>query len=236
MKAILKITAVLLLFLSTSCLVNGIKGNGNVITQSRIISSDFTEIKVSQGIEVSLTMGKETSLSLEADENLHDLIITEVEDGVLNIYSEDNIWKSTSRKIYLTAKEIDKIKASSGAEVISENTIRADDFEVNLSSGSSVRLMLNVSDLSCDTSSGSSARLKGVAGNFIANSSSGSNIKAKELAVKTCNADVSSGASIKVNVSDDLDADASSGGNIKYIGSPKTVDKNSSSGGSISGS
>ena len=236
MKAILKITAVLLLFLSTSCLVNGIKGNGNVITQSRIISSDFTEIKVSQGIEVSLTMGKETSLSLEADENLHDLIITEVEDGVLNIYSEDNIWKSTSRKIYLTAKEIDKIKASSGAEVISENTIRADDFEVNLSSGSSVRLMLNVSDLSCDTSSGSSARLKGVAGNFIANSSSGSNIKAKELAVKTCNADVSSGASIKVNVSDDLDAEASSGGNIKYIGNPKTVNKNSSSGGSIRGS
>ncbi len=63
-------------------MMNGVKGDGNVITQNRIISSDFTELKVSQGIEVSLTMSKETSLSLEADENLHDLIITEVEDGV----------------------------------------------------------------------------------------------------------------------------------------------------------
>ena len=96
--------------------------------------------------------------------------------------------------------------------------------------------MLNVSDLSCDTSSGSDARLKGTASHFVVNASSGSSIKAKELAVKTCDADVSSGASIKVNVSENLDANASSGGGIRYVGSPKDVDKNSSSGGSISGS
>ena len=234
MKTILKITAVLLLFLSVSCMVSGVKGN--VITQQRIVSPDFTEIKVSQGIEVNLTISKETTMSLEADENLHDLIITEVEDGVLHIYAEENIYRSTVRKIYLTTSIIDKIKTSSGAEVVSENTITVDDFEVNTSSGSSVRLMLNVSDLSCDTSSGSSARLKGLAGHFVANSSSGSSIKAKELAVKTCNADVSSGASIKVNVADNLEANASSGGGIRYVGSPKSVDKNTSSGGSVRGS
>jgi len=215
-------------------MVSGVKGN--VITQQRIVSPDFTEIKVSQGIEVNLTISKETTMSLEADENLHDLIITEVEDGVLHIYSEENIYRSAVRKIYLTTSIIDKIKTSSGAEVVSENTITADDFEVNTSSGSSVRLMLNVSDLSCDTSSGSSARLKGLAGHFVANSSSGSSIKAKELAVKTCNADVSSGASIKVNVADNLEANASSGGGIRYVGSPKSVDKNTSSGGSVRGS
>jgi hypothetical protein len=236
MKTILKISTVLLLFLSASCMMNGVKGDGNVITQNRIISSDFTELKVSQGIEVSLTMSKETSLSLEADENLHDLIITEVEDGVLHIYSEENIYRSTARKVYLSTSTIDKINVSSGAAVVSENTIQAEDFEVNTSSGSSVRLMLNVSDLSCDTSSGSDARLKGTASHFVVNASSGSSIKAKELAVKTCDADVSSGASIKVNVSENLDANASSGGGIRYVGSPKDVDKNSSSGGSISGS
>ena len=75
MKTILKISTVLLLFLSASCMMNGVKGDGNVITQNRIISSDFTELKVSQGIEVSLTMSKETSLSLEADENLQILLL-----------------------------------------------------------------------------------------------------------------------------------------------------------------
>jgi len=235
MKNLLKISAVILLFLTTSCMFDGVKGNRNVLTQDRTITSDFDAISVSNGIEVRLTMSDETSLSLEADENLHDLIITEVEDGVLRIYSEKNIWSAKSKKVYVSASDIVKIKATSGANVRSENTISADEFDVRVSSGADVRLLLDVSDLICNTSSGSDARLKGTTGSFMANSSSGSNIKAKELTTQTCNADVSSGANITVNVTGKLNANASSGGGIRYSGNPENVQKNSSSGGSIRG-
>ena len=235
MNNLFKISAVLLLFLTTSCMFDGVKGNRNVITQDRTITSDFDAVSVSHGIEVHLTMSNETSLSLEADENLHDLIITEVEDGVLRIYSEKNIWSSKSKKVYLTASDVIKIKATSGANVRSENTISADEFDVRVSSGANVRLMLDVSHLTCNTTSGSDARLKGTAGNFVANSSSGSNIRAKELTSQSCHADVSSGANISVNVTEKLDANASSGGGIRYSGNPENVQKNSSSGGSIRG-
>lgn len=235
MKTILKISTVILLFLTTSCMFDGIKGNRNVITQDRTITSNFDAISVSNGLEVQLTMSDETSLSLEADENLHDIIITEVEDGVLRIYSEKNIWSAKSKKVYLTATDIIKIKATSGADVRSENTISADEFDVRTSSGANVRLMLDVSDLICNTSSGSDARLKGSAGSFMASSSSGSNIRANELMVRSCNADVSSGANISVNVTGKLEANASSGGGIRYSGNPENVQKNSSSGGSIKG-
>ena len=40
---------------------------------------------------------------------------------------------------------------------------------------------------------------------------------------------------IYVNVIEDLDANASSGGDIRFSGNPKKVKKNSSSGGGISG-
>ncbi len=235
MKTLITISSVLLLFLTTSCMFNGVKGNRNVITQQRSISSDFTAIEVSNGINVHLTMSKETSLSVEADENLHDIIKTEVEDGVLHIYTEKNIWRAKARKVYLSTSTINRIKATSGLGVFSENTITADDFDVNTSSGANVKLMLNVANLDCDTSSGANASLKGVSAHFVANSSSGSNLKARDLTSKTCNADVSSGANISVNVSEQLDANASSGGNIQFSGSPKVVNKNSSSGGSISG-
>ncbi|MDY7396564.1 head GIN domain-containing protein [Aureibaculum sp. 2210JD6-5] len=235
MKNLFKISAVLVLFLTASCFMDGVKGNRNVVTQDRKISSDFDAITVSHGIEVRLTMSDATSLSLEADENLHDIIITEAEDGVLRIYSEENIWSAKARKVYLTAENINKIKATSGSEVISENTISAGDFDIRVSSGADVRLMLDVGNLSCNTSSGSDARLKGNAGHFIASSSSGSNIRAKELTTKTCNAAVSSGADISVNVTDKLNAAASSGGGIRYSGNPTEVKKSSSSGGSIRG-
>ena len=235
MNTLFKISAVILLFLTTSCMFDGVKGNRNVITQDRTISSEFDAISVSHGIEVRLTMSDSNSLSIEADENLHDLIITEVEDGVLRIYSEKNIWSAKSKKVYLTASDIVKIKATSGANVRSENTISADEFDVRTSSGANVRLMLDVSDLICNTSSGSDARLKGTTGSFMANSSSGSNIRAKELISKSCNADVSSGANISVNVTGTLEANASSGGGIRYSGNPESIQKNSSSGGSIRG-
>lgn len=235
MKTIAKISVVLILFLSTSCMFNGVKGNRIVKTQNRNISSDFKAISVSHGIEVYLTMGNKTSLTLEADENLHDIILTEVEDGVLRIYAEENIWSAKSRKVYLKAENLDEIRTTSGAEVISENTIKADDLNISTTSGSDVRLILDVTNLSCSTTSGADARLKGKADHFVAKSTSGSDIKASELEVKTCDASVTSGADIRLNVTDELDANATSGGNIKYSGNPKKIRKNSSSGGSIRG-
>ena len=235
MKTLFKISAIVLLFLTISCIIDGVKGNRNVVAQNRTISSDFDAISVSHGIEVRLTMSNVSSLSIEADENLHDLIITEVEDGVLRIYSEKNIWSAKSKKVYVTASEMNSIKATSGANVRSENTISADELAVRTSSGANVNLMLDVTDLSCNTSSGAGAKLKGNTANFIANSSSGSTISAKELTTQSCNADESSVANISVKVTGKLNANASSGGGIRYTGSPENVQKNSSSGGSIRG-
>lgn len=234
MKTLIKLTSIaLLLVTTTSCFMDGIKGDRNVVTERRDISSDFMKIDANQGMEVHLTMSDQVSLTIEADENLHDLIITEVKDGVLHIYSKKNIWSSKSRKVYVTALSINEIEVSSGAEVISENTIKSEDFKIRATSGSDVRLQLNVDNLSCSTTSGADARLRGTAKSFTAKSTSGSNIKAQELEAETCNAKVTSGADVYVNVTQSLQANATSGGDIKYIGNPKKVQKNSSSSGSI---
>ncbi len=234
MKTLGKFLATLfLLIMTTSCFFDGVKGNGNVITQYRNISSDFDAIDVSQGIDVYITIGDKVSLSLEADENLHEIILTEVEDGVLHIYADKNIWSAKSRKVYLTAQSINEVIASSGADVRSENTIRSEDFKIRATSGSDVRLQLKVDNLTCSTTSGADARLKGKANSFTAKSTSGSAIKAKELETKRCNAKATSGANIDVKVTTNLIAEATSGGDIRYFGNPKVEHHNVSSSGSI---
>lgn len=235
MKTITKISAVAILFLTTSCMFNGIRGNRIVKTQTRNIPSDFEAIRVSNGIDVYLTMGTTTSLKLEADENLHDIIQTEVEDGVLRIYAEENIWSAKRKRVYLKAKNINEIKTTSGAELITENTLKTEDLKVAVTSGAEVRLTVDVSNLSCSTTSGADARLEGRADHFIARSTSGSGLKASGLETKTCEASVTSGADISVNVSEELNARATSGGDIRYRGNPKKIRKNSSSGGSVRG-
>lgn len=234
MQRLIKLTTILFLVITTtSCFFDGVKGNRNVITKQRNISSDFEAIDVSQGIDVFLTIDDEVSLSLEADENLHELIVTEVKDGVLHIYAKKNIWKAKSRKVYVTAKSINEIVATSGAEVKSENTIKSEDFKIKATSGAGVRLTLKVSNLTCSATSGADIRLKGKAENFTVKATSGSTIKAKDLEVETSTAKATSGANIYINVTTNLNAKATSGGDITYIGNPKIKQENSSSSGSI---
>lgn len=243
MKTLVRITILIsiyltLLFTTSSCIfdgVVGIKGNRNVVSEDRTMRSDFEIINIQQGINLYITQGKPTNISVEADENVIDLLITEVKNNELNIYFEKNVNQAKARNVYLTTENISKIKASSGASVKSENTIQSETLELDSSSGSTMKIRANANEISSASSSGSSITIIGKSNSFSANSSSGSTINAKEL--KTVNAitKASSGANIDVNVTGKLTANASSGGDIDYEGSPESIDKNTSSGGSVSG-
>lgn len=231
-----KITVLLLVLITaTSCMFDGfgIQGNGNVVTEDRNISSDFTAIKVSQGIQVHLTQGTDADLSVEADDNIIDLIVTEIEGDVLKIYLDKNVNRAT-KNVYLTAVNINSIKTSSGGHVKGKNTINTTSLTLNSSSGSGIDLELVANNVNSNTSSGANMKLSGTTQTFDGDASSGSHIKANNLKSEISTSEVSSGASIRVYASEKITASASSGGSIDFYGNPKTVSKSKSSGGSIS--
>ncbi len=222
---------------STSCMLDGINsvsGNRNVISETRKINDDFTKIEIGQGIQLYITQDNDLSLVVKADENLHKLIKTEVINGVLKISSKRNIRRAKSKKIYLTAPNINGIKATSGSDVVTENTINADIFDAHVSSGADARIDVNADSVNSSSSSGADLRLKGTTNYFSAKATSGSSIRAYGLKSKNATVKVNSGANIDVHAVESLTAKASSGGDIDYRGNPKKIDKNKSSGGSIS--
>jgi hypothetical protein len=62
---------------------NGTKGNGNITTETRNITADFTKIDVSSAIEVIIEQSENKSVTVEAESNLQELISTKVNNGVL---------------------------------------------------------------------------------------------------------------------------------------------------------
>ena len=181
-QTIVKYTAILFLATLSSCgidMFNRIEGNNNVISINRDINQDFTKVRVSTGIELIIDQGSEVSLTVEADENLHDIIITEVEDGKLKIYTEKNIWKSASKKVYLTVNTLEELKASSGSNVTTSNVLKATDLNVGSSSGASLTIEVTAVNLTSSTSSGASANIDVNANSVVSSSSSGSNMKIK---------------------------------------------------------
>ncbi len=238
MKTLTKLmTLSIVLLITTSCFIDGftgIKGNGHVVSESRTINASFEGIKVQQGIKVYLTQGNTSSLNVEADENIIDLLLTEVKNNELRIFFKKNVYKAKSRTVYLTTPNIVSIKASSGASVKSENTLQVADLTLDASSGSSIKATVNATKVDCSTSSGANIRLYGNTQILFASSSSGSRIDAEELKAVDVTAKVSSGANIDVFVTGKLTARASSGGDIDYSGNPENIDKDTSSGGSVS--
>ena len=222
------ITALIVSILMVSCQFNGdfgfgVRGNGDVETVERSISDDFNEIKVSRGLDVYLTQSDNVSLFVEADENLHDIIITEVDNGVLRITTDENIAFSKSRKVMVSFKDIQKITATSGSDVFSTNTIVTDNLELSTTSGSDMELDVNAQVVDCSSTSGSDLRVSGTTNKLYASATSGSDIKAGNLKAKISEARATSGSDITLNTSEELYAKATSGADIKYYGNPEKV-------------
>ena len=204
---------------------NSITGNKIVITQDRPVTS-FHAIKVSGGIDVELSQGNELKLQVEADENLIALIRTEVKDGVLNIYHEENIHNAKTMKIHLTFQKIDAITASGGCDIESKQKLNFTKLKTDLSGGCDIKLECKADNLVCILSGGCDAELKGEAENCTLNISGGCDVKASEFYLKNCTVDASGGSDVEVNViKGELTMEASGASDITYYGKPVKVVK-----------
>ncbi len=213
---------------------NAVSGNKNVITQDRTTKEKFSKIKVSSGLDLYITQGDKQKIVLEADENLHDIIITEVKDGELKIYTEQSIWNAKARKIHVTVTNLELVSATSGSDVYTENTLNVDKINVICTSGADIRMALNANTVQSSATSGSDIELAGNTNQHTSSATSGASIDAYNLLSKNTTVNVTSGADINVYASESIDARATSGGDIDFKGNPKKVNKQSSSGGSIS--
>lgn len=235
MTTLARITIGLLLaLLNASCgldinLGDGKRGNGVVTDDRREITDNFTVVSASEGLDVYVTQAEEFEILVEADENIIDLIGTDISNGKLRIHAIENIGKAT-KKVFVSLPVITGLETSSGADLSTGSLIRADRISLEASSGSDLHVEIAADEVEADTSSGADIRISGEAKLFYAHASSGSGISARDFAVETCNADASSGADIDLNVSESLTAEASSGADISYTGDPSVQQQKSVSG------
>ncbi|SDR78663.1 Putative auto-transporter adhesin, head GIN domain [Polaribacter sp. KT25b] len=231
------LTLLFTITLFTSCninMFNRVNGNKNVVTEDRTTKEAFTTIKVSSGLDLFISQGSKNKIIVEADENLQEIIITEVKNGELKIYSEKNIWRAKARKIYVTVKNLETLTATSGAEVYAKESLKVNNLRISATSGAEINISVNANTVETNATSGADIEISGISNKYITNATSGASIDAYELKSKNVIAKVTSGADINLFVSEKLDAKATSGGDIDFKGNPKKVDKKSTSGGSIS--
>jgi hypothetical protein len=213
---------------------NRINGNKNVIIENRSSKTGFNRIIISTGLDLYITQGSKNEILVEADENLQDIIFTDIKDGVLKIYSEKNIWRAKAKKIHVTVKNLEVITATSGANVFAEKTLKVTALKISGTSGADIKISVDADSVETNATSGSDIEIAGIANNHTSTATSGASINGYELKSKNVTVKVTSGAAINIFASENIDAVATSGGDIDYKGNPEKVKKTSTSGGSIS--
>lgn len=213
---------------------NGIKGSGNITTETRSINEDFKSIEVNEGIQVIVEQADSKFISVVADDNLIKHIITKIENGVLIIESDKNYNATETPTVNVKMTDINGLSATSGSEIIGLNTLITKKINVKSSSGSQIVIDVEADVISLESTSGSSIEAIGKALKLTTTSSSGSQINAERLMTNVIVSQSSSGSSTSIHPIVKLDANASSGSSINYFKTPKTISKQESSGGSVS--
>lgn len=205
---------------------------------------EFSGINVSTGVNVVFKQESPTSVKVIADADKLQYIITKVENGVLKVYVDNKGTKSLKFKnlnVNISSPRMDNIKVSSGANFnvvnsIKENNMAIDvssganvkgDFridntlDIGTSSGANIRAGVTAGTITVKASSGSNTAIEGKADSGIIDISSGALCKADELRLNNLEAEATSGGNLSVNVSARLKVKASSGGLVKYKGRPE---------------
>jgi hypothetical protein len=232
----LKLTLMLIpFFVICGCyweMPESVSGNGDVITRERDIP-EFNGISVSAGIDVYITQAGEENVKVATDENLLDVVKTEVKDGILKIYASKNIRRAASKKVYVDYVNLNKIKVSSAGDLKGENTLNTDNLEIGLSSAGDLKLDVIAQKIYIDISSSGNGNLSGKTDYLKASLSSAGDLNAFDLEARVGDISVSSAGDARVFITEEASFSCSSAGDIVYRGDPRINQMSTSSAGSI---
>ena len=232
-------TFILLLFItsinySQSFFGKKIKGNGNLITETRK-TSDYDKITSAGSFNIVLIAGNEGNLTISADENLMPYILTEVNEGKLKVGFKKGYSYNTRNPINITVpfEDINSLTLSGSGNFTSEDPIKSDMLDVKISGSGNMDLTLDTKEMSSIISGSGDIKLNGNTNHFNCKTSGSGNVHAYNLMANDVTALISGSGNSDVNVSNHLDAKVSGSGNINYKGNPKTIDTKSSGSGNI---
>jgi len=217
-------------FLFYSCL-NSVEGNKKVVKESRNVYS-FSKIDISGEFEVLINQTSSEKLELEVDENLLELIVTEVKNGTLFISTKKTIGKAKSLKLYISMITINKISASGAIEIKNKGKLTTNTLIIDASGAADIELTVELENLQMELSGASETSLSGDATNFEIDLSGASELEAKQLKTDHTTIDISGAGNATVFAKKTLNVTVSGAGSIKYKGNP-TIKKDISGAGSI---
>ena len=203
-----------------------VKGNGNVIKENVRIS-DFTELEISGAFQIELQQTGESSLTIEAEENIMDYIEVKNSGDVLKIGFEDNISVNNIEilTLYINVNQLREINITGAVDLKSVNTLKFDRLLLDISGAGNLDLDLNGNSLDCEFSGAANIDLKGTVTNVDFDISGAGKLDGSDMNTENFDLDLSGVGAAQIYVTNQLDVEISGMGVVSVDGNPRKVSK-----------
>lgn len=199
---------------------------------------EFRGVSLGMSADLYVTQGNNSSVVIEAPDDVQQHIETKIRDGVL-IINQDQDWKwwknwnSKNVKIYITNPTFDHLSVSGSGDIRGENMLQSRTMYLGVSGSGKVHLDLKTVDLDSKISGSGNMDLTGSARNVNIQISGSGNLDAEDLASENCQVRISGSGNCRVQVNNTLESRVSGSGNVFYKGNPEKLSNHSSGSGSI---
>jgi hypothetical protein len=177
------------------------EGSGVKTTVQRSVGP-YHGIDASVGVTVVVESGDPGAVSVTADDNLLDMLTTEVRDGTLYIGINGGLRTRNELKVQLANSRLDAIAASTGAAVTADSL-----------SGSAITI---------SAATGATVRGGGTADSVTVASTTGASVDLRELKAASVDAAVSTGATARVYPTQSVTGSSTGGSTLSIRGKPAT--------------
>lgn len=222
-RSFLVLSALSLLLFATSCRKK-IDGEGPSVNQSRAVA-DFTKVSLHIPGIMYVTQEPTHKLTIEAQQNILDIIRTSVSGGELRIRFDNDKRVGTHDKIIVrvSAPMFNSLSLSGAGDIISSSDLQSSSLWLGLSGSGSIKLAQADVTGKLDAYISGSGNIQvntGTADNGNLNISGSGSIEMLDVTFKDVDVHISGSGNIKATVTDRLDAHISGSGSVYYKGTP----------------
>lgn len=212
-----------------------IKGNGSITTQT-VNTQDYDGVKVIGSLDVHLERGKEGTITVTTDSNIHEYLTIEVEKSQLRLRVKNNVNVSTSKGIHITVpfESISQVSLTGSGDVDAKDPIHSDSFTTTITGSGDVTLALNSTSIDAKITGSGDLNLSGQTKSLEVKVTGSGDFKGQNLSSENTQAYVSGSGDATVSASKSIKARVNGSGDIKYTGNPETTDTKVMGSGSIS--
>ncbi|MFH1688217.1 MAG: head GIN domain-containing protein [bacterium] len=202
-------------------LFDGVRGSGNMTEQERDLKP-FDRIETNGSWDIVVTVGSSQQVILHFEDNIIDLIETEVRGKTLEIFAEESFSTRKSSWVEITLPNLAEVYSAGSGDIRVER-LDSEVFELSLSGSGDFYLGGHADELGVKISGSGDGVLVGSAENLELRISGSGDIDSRDLIAKQVSVTISGSGDVQLYAEESFDGRISGSGDITYYGKPEDV-------------